>query len=1287
MEQQWPSELRCWIYGVALVYCFLGVSIIADLFLAAIEMITSKKRRVLNPATGRYMTILLWNDTVANLSLLALGSSAPEILLSVVELFKNRCFSGQLGPATIVGSAAFNLLVIIAVCIVAIPSSEVRLIKETPVFYITGFFSVVAYVWLLVIVKVNSPEIVDLWEALVTLAMFPIVVLMSYSADRGFCSREAARPHIEWPISVDDHLAGIPETTEMLSSGQAPFAEKHCLRSLSDSDLSGNCPSCASLDIPSSSSGSKWKKVFSADDAQHLSIDARTRNGSVLSSRSMFSSRLSKMSAGSIQSVNYSDVAQSYSAYPADPSRGALHPKRWIASHRVGELTGSKRHVPQLESSGQSDLVVGSQISISSQSRRESLSSVRHSFRKSGRSSFLRNSVMSGSLSVPRTKSQPPPSPLRSPSHPSLASMSIGLVKEEDSQQPRPMHPACSRSTAGTEISADMHPVLPTSSSSQTAFPPCSTQAEGSQNHHNGQSHNHDHQPTTDAPQDPLPVGDNGEFIVDMDSNPVVCGAGVLTFCSDTLDVHAGADEREVVVPVLRRNGAHGTVSCRYRTECFTALPGYDYREVDGEIEFPAGVTRAEIRLSVLPKRPWERNDRFQVILEDAEGGVVFNPNDDGGWDRCVLTVTIINNSQSQQTGLRAAALRLGERMVDPDSMRLGMSMWKEQVKEAIFCNGSYEEQATASAADWMLHIMVCPWKILYALFVPPPVYLGGWICFALALCHIALLTAVVCDLAELFGCVAGVDDSVTAITFVALGTSLPDLFASRAAARADEYADASIVNVTGSNCVNVFLGIGLPWTVAAIYWKVKGATDKWKSRYPAQVSLHPNGAFVIKNDGLAFNVIVFGVAAVICLCLIRMRRVAFGGELGGPFGAKVFSGTLLVVLWAMYLFLSIWRSKRKDASLNEIIGVVLLSLAVILCLAIVFGVLLVMIPQNCGWLMNRNVASVVVSTPEPGASNVVVTAAPTGGPMGLSPPAPNGVPPVLNGAPLCVPLPPHGPPPDDDDPWGLEDGISAPPDAARLLKALHCCKVQQAWLQQEASRTLDAITAIEQVIRGETVRSVISAERTPMTSTSDEDEVTAQKVTSGSRSAATERRSPSPNFLSVHKDSERRTHPVCWDSQGSRDRCENAQVASIENCDDQVATIGQCWDASPDEKMSRPMKDIFAGTQTPRGVSTVSTSDQTSSTRSCRPSASAISPTASHDLIGMVHPESLSTVPGSLPSPPTLPEVRRPLPPMCQSYSSGQQADGPQPIPIGSQEPAMRHLGTGKQGWCSDNM
>lgn len=59
-----------------------------------------------------------------------------------------------------------------------------------------------------------------------------------------------------------------------------------------------------------------------------------------------------------------------------------------------------------------------------------------------------------------------------------------------------------------------------------------------------------------------------------------------------------------------------------------------------------------------------------------------------------------------------------------------------------------------------------------------------------------------------MFGCVIGIPQEITSITIVALGTSLPDTFASMIAAKEDDNADASIGNITGSNSVNVFLGL-----------------------------------------------------------------------------------------------------------------------------------------------------------------------------------------------------------------------------------------------------------------------------------------------------------------------------------------------------------------------------------------------------------------------------------------------------------------------------------------------
>ena len=175
------------VYFIAMLYLFIGVSIVADRFMAAIEVITSQEKEIkVKKANGdvQIVVVRVWNETVANLSLMALGSSAPEILLSIIEVWAKNYEAGDLGPGTIVGSAAFNLFMIIGLCVTVIPDGEVRKIKHLRVFFVTALWSIFAYVWLYVIISVSSPGIIDIWEAVITFMFFPLTVLTAYIADR-----------------------------------------------------------------------------------------------------------------------------------------------------------------------------------------------------------------------------------------------------------------------------------------------------------------------------------------------------------------------------------------------------------------------------------------------------------------------------------------------------------------------------------------------------------------------------------------------------------------------------------------------------------------------------------------------------------------------------------------------------------------------------------------------------------------------------------------------------------------------------------------------------------------------------------------------------------------------------------------------------------------------------------------------------------------------------------------------------------------------------------------------
>lgn len=185
-------------YGLSLCYLFIGVSIVAEIFMEAIEKITSKQEFItIIDADGneRQKKVYFWNPTVANLTLMALGSSAPEILLAVLETVQNlgRC-PGELGASTIVGSAAFNLLVISGLSIYAVSVENdnnedrdqemekgVKRIYDMRVFAITCTSSLWAYIWLWIVLLDQE---VSMTEGILTFVFFFILIILAFWADK-----------------------------------------------------------------------------------------------------------------------------------------------------------------------------------------------------------------------------------------------------------------------------------------------------------------------------------------------------------------------------------------------------------------------------------------------------------------------------------------------------------------------------------------------------------------------------------------------------------------------------------------------------------------------------------------------------------------------------------------------------------------------------------------------------------------------------------------------------------------------------------------------------------------------------------------------------------------------------------------------------------------------------------------------------------------------------------------------------------------------------------------------
>merc|ERR1711998_529522 len=346
-----------------------------------------------------------------------------------------------------------------------------------------------------------------------------------------------------------------------------------------------------------------------------------------------------------------------------------------------------------------------------------------------------------------------------------------------------------------------------------------------------------------------------------------------------------------VAINVVRQHGSDGNVTVRYMTQDGSAIAGSDYEPAIGELIFKNGETMKTIKVRLLDDETYEKSEQFSVELtieNYPSCGAEYNDFEVQGTKVSART-TVVNiigdEDQAQVVESVARLMRL-----KMEKMSLETSSWVEQFDDAMNIQG--EERQSPSTMDFVMHFLTFGWKVIFAL-VPPTCYQGGWVTFFVALGFIGMLTAFVSDIASLFGCLLGLEDSITAITFVALGTSLPDTFASKTAAENDDTADASVGNVTGSNSVNVFLGLGIPWTLACLY--------------------HSNNKLAYPAGDLVFSVFVFFGCACYCLALLMYRRSEWiGGELGGPIWFAWFTSISLALAWILYVVVSALKAEGQ---------------------------------------------------------------------------------------------------------------------------------------------------------------------------------------------------------------------------------------------------------------------------------------------------------------------------------------------------------------------------------------
>ncbi|XP_073335601.1 sodium/calcium exchanger 2a isoform X3 [Pagrus major] len=840
---------RAVVYFVCLMYMFLGVSILADRFMASIEVITSQEKEVtITKPNGEttVTTVRVWNETVSNLTLMALGSSAPEILLSVIEVCGHNFDAGELGPGTIVGSAAFNMFVIIGLCVWVIPEGESRKIKHLRVFFITAFWSIFAYIWLYLILAVISPGIVEVWEAVVTLLYFPVCVILAWIADRRLLfykymhKRYRADKRHGIVVEMEGDLA--PKGIDVIMDGK-----------LSDRS---SCPG---------NSSSVTVSVQTGNETDQKNDEVRQVVVRIL--KDLKEKHPDKDLDQLIEMANYSAL---------------VHKKKSRAFYRVQATR----------------MMIGAGNILRKHA-------AEHARRSAGQDADMAtcSHICFESAQYQCTEN--------------CGALSIGVILDGGTGQNTFYVDYCTEN-GSANAGADYE-----FSEGTLVFKPGETRKEIKVGILDDDIFEEDEHFFVRLKNLRLEEGGNegtgsppkGRLVEPLLATITILDddhAGIFTFGQRVLRVSESTGT--LTVTVVRNSGSRGTVAVPYHTEDGSAKAGVDYEETRGELEFTNEKTSQVLKVHIINVEEYEKQENFFIVLEDPKWlkrglsgkcasliikylcALTGNPTPEEEEARRISEMgkPILGEHSRLEVIIEESCefKNTVDKLLRDTNLAsvIGTHSWREQFIEAFTVSagdGDEEEQRSPNCCDYFLHIVCIFWKIVFAC-IPPTEYWNGWACFIVSISAIGFLTALIGDLASHFGCTVGLRDTVTAVVFVALGTSLPDTFASKVAATQDQYADACVGNVTGSNAVNVFLGIGVAWSVAAVYWEVKGKV------------------FRVDPGSLAFSVTLFTIFAFFSMGVLMLRRrPSVGGELGGPRVTKVLTSLLFFFLWFLYVLFS----------------------------------------------------------------------------------------------------------------------------------------------------------------------------------------------------------------------------------------------------------------------------------------------------------------------------------------------------------------------------------------------
>ncbi|KAJ8422705.1 hypothetical protein Cgig2_002689 [Carnegiea gigantea] len=310
-----------------------------------------------------------------------------------------------------------------------------------------------------------------------------------------------------------------------------------------------------------------------------------------------------------------------------------------------------------------------------------------------------------------------------------------------------------------------------------------------------------------------------------------------------------------------------------------------DYLDDDAYLSFSE---RSDRPLEWVPEEPSPR--KHEKLIEDYLD--LHQVADLEGND----TVDIYSIHSGDVTGASYKALPENEDIssAEPAQVRQRVNsvafllLWREQFVDALMFGSHKLDSIFVRWARVVWHFLLLPWRVLFA-FVPPYHVAHGWIAFIGSLCFISGIAYVVTKLSDLISCVTGINPYVIAFTALAAGTSWPDLWASKIAAERQTTADSAIANITCSNSVNIYVGIGIPWLIHTTY-------NFFAYHEPLRIE---------DAGGLSFSLLIFFTTSAGCIAVLVVRRLVFGAELGGPRVWAWVASLYFMLLWLIFVTLS----------------------------------------------------------------------------------------------------------------------------------------------------------------------------------------------------------------------------------------------------------------------------------------------------------------------------------------------------------------------------------------------